>query len=181
MKDIYGVDITREKLSVSQHFKLWTLSIVSLLVIIQILQETRLKEQYIIPPTVILISVLVAIVYLWLQEARDRSRFQNLSTKLALAQSELLETNLDAIMALVAAEEESDPYTKNHSKRVTDYALTLAKKLNLSKDQLEIIKRAGLLHDIGKIGSLRGIINKPGKLTYEEWAEIKKHPDKGVM
>lgn len=181
MKDIYGVDITKEKLSVSRNFKLWTLFFISFITIFHLYQEFHFKADTIIPPMNLLGVALVLIVYLWLQEMRDRYHFQGVSTKLSLTQSELMEANLDTIMALVAAEEETDPYTKNHCRRVTDFALQIAERLGLTKEQREVVRRAGMVHDIGKIGFLRGIINKPGKLTFEEWLAIKKHPEKGAM
>ena len=73
-----------------------------------------------------------------------------------------------------------DNYTKGHSERVTEYAVLIAKGMGLSKRQVEIIKIACQLHDLGKIGIHEHILTKPGKLTEEEWNEIKTHPQKGV-
>lgn len=72
--------------------------------------------------------------------------------------------------------EAKDTYTKGHSDRVSYYAVQLGKELNLSKRDLEILRVSGLFHDIGKIGISDSILTKPGKLTDEEYAEIKKHP-----
>ncbi|MEI8216516.1 MAG: PAS domain S-box protein [Eubacteriales bacterium] len=75
-------------------------------------------------------------------------------------------------------------YEKNHremlhSKRVSEICESLARKLNLEKDTIKQIKIAGLMHDIGKIGIDEKILNKPEKLTDEEWNEIKKHSEIG--
>ena len=72
--------------------------------------------------------------------------------------------------------EAKDEYTKGHSDRVAYYSVQLGKQLNLSQKDLEILRISGLFHDIGKIGISDAILTKPGKLTDEEYEEIKKHP-----
>ena len=76
--------------------------------------------------------------------------------------------------------DQKDSYTKGHSDRVASLALLLAKELNLPTHTLKTIVAAGLLHDIGKIKIADRILKKPGKLTDDEFAEIKKHPKYGV-
>jgi putative two-component system response regulator len=71
-------------------------------------------------------------------------------------------------------------YTWGHSERVTDYALTLARRLALSDEECETLRKGGLLHDIGKICVPDAVLNKPGKLTEDEYATIKEHPVQGV-
>lgn len=66
-----------------------------------------------------------------------------------------------------------------HSKRVSDICETIANKLRLDKDNVNQIKIAGLVHDIGKIGIDEKILNKPQKLNDDEWEAVKKHPDSG--
>lgn len=73
-----------------------------------------------------------------------------------------------------------DSYTKGHSDRVASLALLLAKEVGLRTHMLKTIVAAGLLHDIGKIKVSDEILKKPGKLTDEEFEEIKKHPEFGV-
>jgi HD-GYP domain-containing protein (c-di-GMP phosphodiesterase class II) len=85
--------------------------------------------------------------------------------------------NLKAIFAsLVAALEISDPYTRGHSDRVGAMAVALGFELGLSDREIEILQDAGNLHDIGKIGVPKEVLNKPGKLTPEEFEQIKQHP-----
>ena len=85
--------------------------------------------------------------------------------------------NLKAIFAsLVAALEVSDPYTKGHSVRVSTMAAAMGQELGLSIREIEILQDAGELHDIGKIGVPKEVLNKPGKLTPEEFEQIKLHP-----
>lgn len=89
------------------------------------------------------------------------------------------EDYLNTIIALANALDARDPYTYWHSTNVTKYAVRLAEEIKLPNRIIEDIKHAGLLHDIGKIGIRDGILMKPGKLTDEEFLQIKKHPAKG--
>jgi putative nucleotidyltransferase with HDIG domain len=73
-----------------------------------------------------------------------------------------------------------DPYTYEHSKDVAELAQGIAQALNLHQDQIEQIKSAALIHDIGKLGVPDEILRKPGPLTDEEWAVMKQHPDIGA-
>lgn len=66
-------------------------------------------------------------------------------------------------------------YTSNHSKRVARLVVKVGEKLGISGNDLQLLEYAGLLHDIGKIGVPDNILNKPGKLTPEEYEEVKKH------
>lgn len=72
-----------------------------------------------------------------------------------------------------------DKYTSGHSIRVAKYSRMLAEKLGLSKEDQEQIYTMGILHDLGKVAVPNAIINKPGKLTDEEFAIMKSHPAKG--
>ncbi|MEO0190845.1 MAG: HD domain-containing phosphohydrolase, partial [candidate division WOR-3 bacterium] len=90
------------------------------------------------------------------------------------------EMNLNTVLALVRAIEIRDPYTKGHSLQVSELAFELGKYIDLSNRQLELIKFAGLLHDVGKIAISESILNKPAPLNDYEWAIMKKHPEKSV-
>lgn len=87
----------------------------------------------------------------------------------------------ETIEALATAIDSRDHYTGGHSYMVTQYSLAIAKEMGFSEDGLELIRVAGLLHDIGKIGISDNILNKPGKLTDEEMGVIKAHPILGRM
>ena len=82
----------------------------------------------------------------------------------------------ETIEALATAIDSRDHYTGGHSLMVTQYALTIAQRLELNEEQLDQIQTAGLLHDIGKIGIEDSILNKPGRLTEQEMGVIKAHP-----
>lgn len=86
---------------------------------------------------------------------------------------------LYTVKALANAIEAKDKYTKGHCDRVTKYALKVAKVMNISEGDINNLEFACLLHDIGKIGVPGDIINKPGKLTSEEFEYIKQHPSIG--
>lgn len=88
----------------------------------------------------------------------------------------LQDTYLGTIGALAAAIEARDPYTVGHSARVTQYSVAIAESMGLSNEEVEEIRLAGLLHDLGKIGVPDSILNKPGRLTDEEYTAIKMHP-----
>lgn len=90
-----------------------------------------------------------------------------------------LDESQNIIFTLALALESKDPYTHGHSERVSDYALELARHLNLSaSDQIKIY-RASILHDIGKIGIPDSILKSSSTLTSEEWIVMKSHPERG--
>lgn len=90
-----------------------------------------------------------------------------------------LDESQNIIFTLALALESKDSYSSGHSERVAEYAVEIAKYLNLSEaDQLNI-HRASILHDIGKIGIPDAILNKPSALSEEEWAIMKSHPERG--
>lgn len=83
---------------------------------------------------------------------------------------------IDTLNTLVTTIEAKDPYTRDHSLRVTEYALKIGRMLGIGEQELEMIDFAGTLHDIGKIGVHDEILTKSGRLTPEEYAAIKQHP-----
>lgn len=93
---------------------------------------------------------------------------------------ELNHLNLGTIRALANAVDAKSPWTSGHSLRVTNVALNIGRELGLSAAELEELQKGGFFHDIGKIGVPESILDKPGKLTDEEFATIRKHPEIGV-
>jgi len=93
---------------------------------------------------------------------------------------EQLSTDNARLRDMVRKVEKKDPYTFRHSERVTTFAIKIAKKLDLKSDKLLDLYLASELHDIGKINIPIDILNKPGKLTKEEYDVIKKHPSDGA-
>jgi diguanylate cyclase (GGDEF)-like protein/putative nucleotidyltransferase with HDIG domain len=94
--------------------------------------------------------------------------------------SEMAQLHLRTIEALALAIEAKDQTTHDHLERVRIYAVEIAKKLNLPKDELEALRAAALLHDIGKLAVPEHIISKPGRLTPEEFEKMKIHPIVGA-
>ena len=89
------------------------------------------------------------------------------------------EDELELTTVLANALDSRDSYTLNHSENVAKYSVQIAEKLKLSKECCAIIRKGALLHDIGKIGISEHILMKNGKLTNEEYEEIKVHPTIG--
>lgn len=90
------------------------------------------------------------------------------------------DTYASTIVALTATIDTKDHYTFSHSQNVANYASQLAKAYGMNQDFADIVREAGLLHDIGKIGIREDILNKPGKLTAEEYAIMKTHVENSV-
>jgi diguanylate cyclase (GGDEF)-like protein/PAS domain S-box-containing protein len=97
----------------------------------------------------------------------------------ATAQADL-QGYLRSVLALAAALDERDTYTHEHSRTVAGYAAAIGARLGLDGDQLEDLRIAGLLHDIGKVGVADSILRKPGPLDDTEWAEMRRHPEIGA-
>ena len=72
-----------------------------------------------------------------------------------------------------------DTYTNGHSERVAKYTAMIAKEMGYDEETVEKYYRIGLLHDVGKVGIPKAVLNKPGKLTDEEYDVIKEHTTKG--
>ncbi len=109
-------------------------------------------------------------------EAKVRERTKQLAEK----NQELRTAYVQTIRALAEAVDAKDAYTRGHSERVGVYASKIAREHGMKKDLIERVYIAGLLHDVGKIGVRDAIITKPDRLTAEEYAEIKRHPEIGA-
>src|SRR5204863_7688729 len=91
---------------------------------------------------------------------------------------DLRATFQQTIEGLAKAIDKMDRYTAGHSDRVATYAMYLATRLGLSLEQIEVVRQSALMHDIGKLGCVLNL-NKPGKLTQDEYEIFKKHPGYG--
>ena len=92
------------------------------------------------------------------------------------ARGELEHSYIQTVESLAVALEAKDRYTSGHSQRVARFARLIARSMGLPNDEVEIVAQVALLHDIGKIGMLDKILNKPANLTPEEREAIKAHP-----
>jgi putative nucleotidyltransferase with HDIG domain len=95
--------------------------------------------------------------------------------------SYLREIYVSTIKAFAAAIEARDPYTRGHSERIAKYAVAIAQEMNLDSEQLDTIRDAALLHDIGKIGVRESILQKPTALDEEEYREMQRHAVLGTQ
>lgn len=87
-----------------------------------------------------------------------------------------LEHAESVLFSLALSIEAKDPYTKGHCDRLSDYSVALAKRVGLPQEQRIALRRAGVVHDIGKVGISEQILLKPGPLSPEEWEAMKRHP-----
>jgi putative nucleotidyltransferase with HDIG domain len=110
----------------------------------------------------------------------SRDAFFNMLKDLDFSYKELREIYQGLILSFVSALDAKSPWTKGHSERVTDYAIKIAREIGLHENDIEILTTAALLHDIGKIGTYDTVLDKPGRLTEEEFALVKMHPGKGA-
>jgi len=121
---------------------------------------------------------------------RSQLRLRQMESEMALMNknlrvrtSDLVEQQrslfLSTVKSLASAIDAKDEYTRHHSTRVTDFSLKLAAKMGFSEKELGDLELAALLHDVGKIAVPESILNKPGKLTDEEFKLIKEHPARG--
>jgi len=101
-------------------------------------------------------------------------------TAVANERADRLETMSDEVVnALALSIDAKDPYTNGHSFRVSEYAAALARQLGWEENDIRAIRREAMLHDIGKIGIPDAVLNKPGKLTPDEYETIKSHTTMG--
>jgi len=103
----------------------------------------------------------------------------HLEQKVAQQTHKIRQAFLNAITSLANALDAKDKYTHGHSQRVTETAVAIAREMAMSRDTIDRIELAGLLHDIGKIGISEQILNKPARLSPEEFQLVKSHPEIG--
>jgi HD-GYP domain-containing protein (c-di-GMP phosphodiesterase class II) len=114
-----------------------------------------------------------------IENARLYESLVTANRELTQANISLEENFRQTIIGFAHALEESDRYTRGHSERVAAYARLIAIGFRLPEPEIEQVVKAGLLHDVGKIGIRNDRLNKPGKLTPEELAMFRSHPAKG--
>ncbi|MGI9629137.1 MAG: HD-GYP domain-containing protein [Longimicrobiales bacterium] len=106
--------------------------------------------------------------------------FNEMTARIQAQLAQLEELYLGTIRALARAIDASSPWTRGHSERVARVSVAIGAELGLMPDELDLIYRGGLLHDVGKIGVAPEILDKAGPLSEEEWAHIRAHPVVGV-
>ena len=108
------------------------------------------------------------------------SRLQrNLAEEVELKTQENENLTMRVVQTLAETIDAKDTYTNGHSGRVAEYARQIARRFGYGRNRQNEIYMIGLLHDVGKIGVPDSVINKPSRLTEEEYALVKTHPVKG--
>jgi len=105
--------------------------------------------------------------------------FNRMAGRLEEARSQLNDYFIRIVQSLVLSLEAKDAYTAGHSERVAQYAAQIAAAIGLAAEEVEALKEAALLHDIGKLGIRENILNKNGPLSLEERKDINSHPARG--
>ncbi|MBE3040722.1 MAG: HD domain-containing protein [Chloroflexi bacterium] len=98
----------------------------------------------------------------------------------AILHEQLEESLVQTVLALAKAMDARDAYTHDHSQRMAAITEALCRKLDIDEEQIQAIRSAAALHDIGKIGVPDEILRKPGPLTSQEWDSMKRHPKIGA-
>jgi len=114
-----------------------------------------------------------------IDNARLYGELRSTNESLTVANQSLEEMFQQTVAGFAQALEESDMYTRGHSERVAVYSEILGRGLTLPDAEIRRIVQAGVMHDVGKIGVRYDMLNKPGKLTPEEVAVFRQHPEKG--
>jgi HD-GYP domain-containing protein (c-di-GMP phosphodiesterase class II) len=113
-------------------------------------------------------------------EARKEGDVKLLKSKLHKLNKQSKQSIVESIHAFSKTIEMKDHYTGEHVEHTVQYATLIANELRLRKDEIELIKEASMLHDLGKIGISDRILLKRGRLSRHEYEEIKKHPQIGA-
>jgi putative nucleotidyltransferase with HDIG domain len=111
---------------------------------------------------------------------KGRDAFLNMLEDINESYKELEDLFLRLVIVMVNALDAKSAWTKGHSDRVSKLAEQIAIEMLIDPEEIKNIKLAGLLHDIGKIGTYDYLLDKPGKLTREEFEIVKKHPAQGA-
>ncbi|MHC4587389.1 MAG: diguanylate cyclase [Planctomycetota bacterium] len=106
----------------------------------------------------------------------ENEKIKKLQRRIAGLSEQAEKVFIQSIWGLVQALEAKDPYTKKHSENVMYYSVGIAKAMKIAPEQIDVIHRAAMIHDIGKIGIPDAILAKPAKLTPHERSIIEQHP-----
>lgn len=136
----------------------------------------RRQPQYFQSP---LFIVLLAITGIWLIAFISHIFIRIRTAKYEKKQKEDSRIIMQSMSTFANMIDAKDPYTKGHSTRVAIYASEIARRMKLSKEEIDTIFYVGLLHDCGKIGIPDSVLKKPEKLTIEEWHLIQSHTTLG--
>ena len=114
-----------------------------------------------------------------LHKLRQREQIEQERLAREVAQHRFVETLTAAVGAIAGAVEAGDPFTAGHQRRVAKVACDIAREMGWGADELRGLQMAAMVHDIGKLAVPQEILNKPGRLTPEEFEQVKRHVDVG--
>jgi diguanylate cyclase (GGDEF)-like protein/PAS domain S-box-containing protein len=118
--------------------------------------------------------------FLLYEESKESADVKFLKDKIEKLTKKANQSLVEAVFAFARTIKLKDHYTGEHVERTVHYATQIARILELSEDEIELVRQASILHDLGKIGISEKILLKKSKLTKKEFEEIKKHPQIGV-
>ena len=146
----------------------------------------KAKEIYDNQWFIIYVIFVPTVAIIWFTWYVMRKRIQRIQRTMDIQRRELdlahqqIQMGNETIIAIAKAVDAKDERTSQHSKRVSEYSAMLAREMGFSEAECENLRRTALLHDIGKIGIPDSILNKPGRLTDEEYAFMKSHVTRGA-
>lgn len=146
----------------------------------QIIKEKEIYDNFWFQLYVAIVSALVIAYLTWMfirTQIQKTLRIQKMELEAAKNQ---LQMGNETIMTIAKTVDAKDENTSQHSVRVSEYSVLIAKKLGYSDEACEELRKIAILHDIGKIGIPDSVLNKPGKLTDEEYAIMKSHVTRGA-
>lgn len=108
------------------------------------------------------------------------TQLKAVNSELSRRADDITKANDDLIQAFALMVDLRDPHVQNHSRQVALYSVLIAQELGLSAERIELVRKAGLLHDIGKLGIPEAILFKPGKLTEQEYKVVQQHSTLGA-
>ncbi|MBQ8085287.1 MAG: HD domain-containing protein [Lachnospiraceae bacterium] len=148
--------------------------------VFEIIKEDEIYDTTWFHMYMLIVAMLAIIWFTWFIARTQIQRTINYQRKeLEFARNQLRMGN-ETILAIAKTVDAKDENTSQHSQRVSDYSVLIAKELGFSEEECENLRKAALLHDIGKIGIPDRVLNKPGKLTDEEYEIMKSHVTRGA-
>ncbi|MGB7567550.1 MAG: HD domain-containing phosphohydrolase [Chitinivibrionales bacterium] len=167
---------SNDRASLSGHFKITTVVMLLALIVFKAINTWRFPNEEIIPDSVTLVVTIVLLVYLWIHELIDRDRLYAMNIKLAASREKMKQTQISSLQTLISALEMKHPHFRGHGRRVTMLSEGIAQRLKLPTDEIELIRTAAQLHDIGIIRVMDDVFDKKDNLSESQWADIKLHP-----
>jgi putative nucleotidyltransferase with HDIG domain len=176
MTVIHGPKSLSRSESRSEQFKLTSVVLLFALFIFKAINAWRFPNVEIIPDSVTLVLTIALLIYLWVRELIDRDRFIAMHLDNTALREKIKQSQIAALQTMITAMEVKHPDLRGHCRRVTMLAESIADKLKLPIDEIEPIRIAALLHDIGAVCISDEVFDIKDNLTDRQWEDIKNHP-----